>query len=51
MPKVSTDKRTLTDRTLKSLKPADKPFDVRDLEVRGLRVRKAPDRRSHVYAN
>jgi hypothetical protein len=35
MPKASTDKRTLTDRTLKSLKPADKPFDVRDLEVRG----------------
>ena len=35
MPKASTDKRTLTDRTLKSLKPADKPFDVRDPEVRG----------------
>ena len=42
MPIASTDKRTLTDRTLKSLKPADKPFDVRDLEVRGLRVRVMP---------
>jgi integrase len=42
MPIANTDKRTLTDRTLKSLKPADKPFDVRDLEVRGLRVRVMP---------
>jgi len=42
MPIASTDKRTLTDRTLKSLRPADKPFDVRDLEVRGLRVRVMP---------
>src|SRR5262249_23632266 len=42
MPKASTDKRKLTDRTLKSLRSADKPFDVRDLEVRGLRVRVMP---------
>jgi hypothetical protein len=42
MPKASTDKRVLTDRTLKSLKPANKPFDVRDVEVRGLRVRVMP---------
>ena len=42
MPKASTDKRALTDRTLKSLKPKDKPYDVRDTEVRGLRVRVMP---------
>src|SRR5215472_13529481 len=42
MPTASTDKRTLTDRTLKSLRGADKPFDVRDTDVRGLRVRVMP---------
>jgi integrase len=42
MPIASTEKRTLTDRTLKSLRGADKPFDVRDTEVRGLRVRVMP---------
>jgi integrase len=42
MPKASTDKRTLTDRTLRSLKPKDKPYDIRDTEVRGLRVRVMP---------
>jgi integrase len=42
MPKASTEKRTLTDRTLRSLKAKDKPYDVRDAEVRGLRVRVMP---------
>jgi integrase len=42
MPQASTEKRTLTDRTLRSLKPKDKPYDVRDTEVRGLRVRVMP---------
>jgi integrase len=42
MPKASTDKRTLTDRTLRSLKTKDKPYDIRDTEVRGLRVRVMP---------
>jgi integrase len=42
MPTASTDKRALTDRTLKSLKPADKPYDVRDTLVPGLRVRVLP---------
>jgi integrase len=42
MPKASTEKRTLTDRTLRSLKPKDKPYDIRDTAVRGLRVRVMP---------
>jgi integrase len=40
--KASTNKRNLTDRYLKSLKGGSKPYDVRDAEVRGLRVRVMP---------
>jgi integrase len=42
MAKASTDKRKLTDRHLKSLKGRSKPYDVRDTEIRGLRVRVMP---------
>jgi integrase len=40
--KASTDKRKLTDRLLQSLKGGGAPYDVRDTEVRGLRVRVMP---------
>jgi integrase len=41
MPKASTGQRKFTDRFLKSIKGArnGKPYDVRDSEVRGLRLR------------
>lgn len=41
MPKASTGQRKFTDRLLKSIKGArnGKPYDVRDTEVRGLRLR------------
>ena len=44
MARASTIKRNLTDRYLKSLKgdKAGKPYDVRDTEIRGLRVRVMP---------
>jgi integrase len=44
MAKASTIKRSLTDRYLKSLKGSKngKPYDVRDTEIRGLRVRVMP---------
>ena len=44
MAKASTIKRNLTDRYLKSLKGSKdgKPYDVRDAEIRGLRVRIMP---------
>jgi integrase len=44
MAKASTIKRNLTDRYLKSLKGSKngKPYDVRDAEIRGLRVRVMP---------
>jgi hypothetical protein len=42
MAKASTDKRRLTDRYLKSLRGQSKPYDVRDEEIRGLRVRVMP---------
>src|SRR5215471_21400538 len=40
--KASTLKRNLTDRYLKSLKGGSKPYDVRDTEIRGLRIRVMP---------
>jgi integrase len=42
MPKASTRKQALTDRTLKSLKGEDKPYDIRDTVMPGLRVRVMP---------
>lgn len=44
MAKADTDQRKLTDRLLQSLKGAldGKPYDVRDTEARGLRVRVMP---------
>ena len=44
MAKASTIKRSLTDRYLKSLKGSKdgKPYDIRDTEIRGLRVRVMP---------
>ena len=42
MAKASTLKRNLTDRYLKSLKGGSKPYDVRDTEIRGLRIRVMP---------
>jgi hypothetical protein len=44
MAKASSVKRNLTDRYLKSLKgsPGGRPYDVRDTEIRGLRVRVMP---------
>jgi integrase len=44
MAKASSIKRNLTDRYLQSLKgsPDGRPYDVRDAEVRGLRVRVMP---------
>jgi hypothetical protein len=44
MAKASSVKRNLTDRYLKSLKgsPDGRPYDVRDTEIRGLRVRVMP---------
>ncbi len=44
MAKASTVKRRLTDRYLKSLRGSKggKPHDVRDTEIRGLRVRVMP---------
>jgi len=42
MAEASTAKRNLTDRYLKSLKGKAKPYDVRDTEIRGLRVRVMP---------
>jgi integrase len=44
MAKASTIKRSLTDRYLKSLKGSrdGKPYDIRDTEIRGLRVRVMP---------
>src|SRR5215469_4471719 len=40
--KASTLKRNLTDRYLKSLKGGSKSYDVRDTEIRGLRIRVMP---------
>ena len=44
MAKASSVKRNLTDRYLQSLKgsPGGRPYDVRDAEIRGLRVRIMP---------
>lgn len=44
MAKASTIKRNLTDRYLKSLRGSKdgKPYDVRDTEIRGLRIRVMP---------
>jgi hypothetical protein len=42
MAKASTDKRKLTDRHLKSLKGGSKVYDIRDTEIRGLRIRVMP---------
>jgi hypothetical protein len=44
MAKASTIKRSLTDRYLKSIKGSrdGKPYDIRDTEIRGLRVRVMP---------
>ena len=42
MAKASTDRKNLTDRYLKSLKGGSKPYDVRDREIRGLRIRVMP---------
>jgi integrase len=42
MPKANTRKQALTDRTLKTVKPEDKPYDIRDTVVPGLRVRVMP---------
>ncbi len=44
------ERSRLTDRTLKSLKPAanGKPYDVKDSEVRGLRVRVLPTSKTFV---
>ena len=40
--KVLTMKKTLTDRTLKALKPAEKPYEVMDAIVRGFGARIMP---------
>jgi integrase len=42
MAEAATAQRKLTDRLLQSLKGAAAPYDVRDIEVRGLRVRVMP---------
>ena len=44
MAKASTIKRNLTDRYLRSLTGGKdgKPYDIRDTEIRGLRVRVMP---------
>src|SRR5262249_40485778 len=42
MAESTTEQRKLTDRYLQSLKAKDAPYDVRDTEIKGLRVRVMP---------
>ena len=49
--KASTLKRNLTDRYLKSLKGGSKPYDVRDTEIRGLRIRVMPSGDRTLYCS